>query len=513
MKLNLTRFPISAILLAALVTCVLASCNKKTETETVSTFIFNPVDTSFVSTKLIIPGGKFKAEVLYQEGENEKVEWKNTMAAAKGMQDFLVYLPIKGSSTHGILWVNHGTVSPHEQIGDGGGSSVMEIYRDTLKGWSKVGFPYAINYGAVGGTLRNCSGVVTPWGTVLTSESIEPTSNHLLHPHDSLHPATLGDSSDFGGHSRWLNYGWMVEVDPIKREVLSKRTVMGRFVHQGSFAMPDERTIYMMDGEGPGAFFKFVADTARNLRSGQLWAFRHEADTLGSHWIKIPRGRDTLTYARRHAFQRGATIFSRLTDVVQLEDGTFLISESGRDSMDASTALLQGGKLAPHLEHLHVGNKVYDYKYGRILRYDPNTEKFTVLLEGGQALEDKSIVLSNPHNLAIDTLRDLLVIQEDIHGVTSGRIPSRTGILSKPKPGKPATMRVVNEIYFLDLKKPVAKLDDLHRFAVMPVGFKSTGAIFTPDCKSLIFSIQADEDGGVVPWDRSMTVVVTGFGD
>ncbi len=489
------------------------SCRKKTETDTVTTFIFNPVDTNFVTTKLIIPGGKFEYKVLYQEGESEKVEWTNAMAAAKGGHDFLAYLPINGSSTHGILWVNHQSTAPNAQIGDGGGASVMEIYRDTLQGWSKVGFPYAINFAGVGGTLSNSSGVLTPWGTILSSEETEPSSESILFQRDTLLAGAAGDTTDFNAHPKWSNFGWMVEVDAHTRKVLGKRQAMGRFMHGGNVVLPDEKTFYLMDDEGPGAFFKFVADTARNLRSGRLYAYRHEADTLGSHWIQLSRGRDTLMYARRHAFQGGATIFNRLAGIVQLADGTFLISETGQDSMDATQAIAQGGKVAPHLEPLHLGNKIYDDKYGRILRYDPKTEKFSVFLEGGQAAEDKSIVISNPAHLTIDAHRGLLVIQENLNGVSGGRIPSGSGIPGKPRPGKSAEKKVVNEIYFLDLKHVQPKLDDLHRFAVIPAGYTSTGAIFTPDCSSLIFNIQAHDQVGVAPWDRSMTVIVTGFGE
>lgn len=493
-----------------MVLSLLTGCRRKEPAVDPNAFIFNPVDTSFVSTQLIVPGGKFKLAMLYMEGDSERVEWKNMLAPAKGKHDFMAFLPINGSPTHGILWVNHETTVPHDQIGDGGGASVMEVYRDTLGGWKLIGFPYAIDFSSVGGTLANCLGTTTPWGTILTSEEIEPASARTLHGRDSLAQLMVRDTANIGGRPRWMNYGWMVEVDPIKREVLGKRHAMGRFMHEGAFAMPDERTFYLLDDEAPGAFFKFVADTARNLNSGQLYAYRHVADTLGSHWLRLPRGRDSLLYARRHAFQGGATMFIRLEDIDQLEDGSFILTETGKDSADFSTGLALGGKVAPHLERLHVGNRRYNDRHGRLLRFDPKTDEFTVLLEGGQALEDKSIVLSNPDNIAIDRKRGLLVIQEDLNGSSDGRIPAGTGIASKAKPGE---RQVVNEIYFIPLSNAKLRLDDLRRFAVLPVGFESTGAVFTPDGGSLFINLQVGDDPGVPPFDRSMTVVVSGFGE
>lgn len=489
--------PWAAALLAAAL--LLAGCGKEEDDASPNAFIFNPVDTTFVSTTLVIPSGRYRCDTLYIEGEDERVDWKNVLAPAKGKQDFLAFIPIGGSGSHGILWVNHETTSPHDQIGDGGGASVMEVFCDSVMGWRKVGFPYAVNFEPVGGTIANCLGTLTPWGTVLTSEELEPSSDAELH--DPQAGVMLRDT----GWGRWSNYGWMVEVDPVERKVLGKRHAMGRFMHEGVYAMPDHMTFYLLDDEGPGAFFKFVADTAKNLRSGQLFAYRHERDSLGRHWMPLPRGRDSLVYARRHAFQRGATIFNRMEDIELLPDGSFLISETGKDSADFAPAIALGGKVPPHLGYLHVGSQVYHDKYGRLLRFDPRTDEISVYLEAGQALEDKSIMLSNPDNLALDSKRGLLVIQEDINGTDAGRMPQRTGIRSKANPSE---VLVVNEIYFLDIRQPKPSLDDLHRFAVAPAGYETTGAVFSPDGDALFISLQADE-----PPARSLTVVVTGFKD
>ncbi len=492
---NLAVFFLFSLLL------ILTGCGRKKKEVSGNSFIFNPVDTSFTGKEFLLPGGNYKVERLYTEGDLEKVEWKGVMAPAKGKHDFIVFLPINGSATHGILWVNHESILPDTVMGHGGGASVLEVFRDSLLGWKSVGFPHAINFGSVGGTLHNCLGVLTPWGTILTSEEIEPANNFVRNPNDST-KKLLPDSSDFNGRPRWMNYGWMVEVDPLKREVLGKRHAMGRFMHEGNAAMADEKTFYMCDDEAPGAFFKFVADTARNLNSGQLYAWCMQADSNGKHWISIPRGRDTLLHARRHAFQRGASIFIRMEDIEQLPDGSFLITETGKDSVSLATAIAQGGKVMPHLEKYHVGKQIYDDRHGRILRYDPKTETITVFLEGGQALEDRSIVLSNPDNLAYNKTRNMLVIQEDLNGTSGGRVPAKPGAVK------------ICEIYFLDLKNPKPILDNLKRFAVIPAGCESTGACWSSDYSSLFFNIQNEGDKknpAKPPYDKSVTVVVTGF--
>ena len=153
--------------------------------------------------------------------------------------------------------------------------------------------------------------------------------------------------------------------------------------------------------------------------------------------------------------------------------------------------------MASHLDQFHLGNGIYDDHNGRILRYDPKTEKMNIFLEGGTGVEDKSIQLSNPDNLAIDEKRNMLVIFEDINEPKGSLFQDGEGIF--------------NEIYFLDLNQAAPKIDDLKRFAVIPEGAEPTGPVFSPDFNSLFFNIQFENPGKRAPFNRSMTVVVAGF--
>ncbi|HHG85349.1 MAG TPA: DUF839 domain-containing protein, partial [Bacteroidetes bacterium] len=327
-----------ALLFAIACLALLGACeNNSTGQEAAPKSAFGPVDTNFSATTLQFPANGFKAEVLFSQGDLVKAEWLNKMAQAKGDHDFLAYLPIDGSSKHGILWTNHESTERHELLGDGGGASIMEVFRDSLGDWQVIGFPYAIDFRDVGGTLHNCLGGVTPWGTVVTSEEAEPGNNLSLN---------MRDTSDINGWARWKNYGWMVEVDPNSRKALAKRYAMGRFQHEGALFMPDERTCYLMDDHAPGAFFKFVADRPRDLSEGILYAFRQSEDGNSGEWLPMSRNRDSLMYARRYAFKDSATIFIRMEDLVLHPDGTIYISETGLDSTNFAGPLALGGKPA-----------------------------------------------------------------------------------------------------------------------------------------------------------------------
>lgn len=495
----LPYLPLAALL--GVLSLAWSGCGRKSQETKTNTFIFNPVDTAYGADSLIIPGGKYKVKQLFTEGAPVKLEWKGVLAPAKGMHHLALFLPINGAVTHGILFVDHQSTMPDAQIGDGGGATVIEVFRDTVDGWKVVGYPHAVDFSSVGGTMNNGLGTVTPWGTLLISEDIEPQNSLVANPQDSS-LRLFSDSTLQQGRPSWMNHGWMVEIDPNNWKVQGKRWAMGRMKHEGCLAMADSKTIYMADNHAPGALFKFVADTAGNLRSGRLYAWRAKADSLGRHWVTVPDGRDTLLHARRYAFGGGASIFMRLEDMELLPDGSILLTESGADSTDLGPAITLGGQVMPHHSKYHLGNNLYDDRHGRILRYDPNSEQITVFLEGGQALEDKSIVLSNPANMALDPKHKLLVIQEDLHGTSAGRVPERRGAVP------------VSEIYFLKLPDGPAALDQLKRFAMIPRGCKSTGACWSPDYTALFFNIQAGKHPSISTKrgpQLSRTVVVTGF--
>lgn len=464
--------------------------------------IFPVVDTNFQATTLIVPKVGYEYKVLFQAGDQVFAP-NGELTPAKARHDFLAFLPIEGDPRHALLWTNHESEVADPLLGDGGGATLLEIYRDSLEGWKVIGHPQAVDFSPVGGTIANCLGAVTPWGTVLTSEEVEP-ENNLYFFEDSLNPI-LTDTTpvalpDSNGRTipRWMNCGWMVEVDPYERKALRKLYAMGRMMHEGNYCMPDQKTVYLMDDNGPAAFFKFVADKAGDYSAGQLYAFQLSESGGRNKWLPLPRSVDSLAYSRDMAFKRGATIFIRFEDIELAENGLFYITETGKDSVSLAKAIALGGKVAPWLKDRACGEGRYDDPHGRLLTFDPKTDALRVLLEGGQAEKDKGLHFSNPDNLAMDTKRNLLVIHEDINGADKGRLPE-------------GARHWVNEIYTLDLNITQPKLDDLKRLAVIPHGGESTGGVWSSDFSSLFFNVQHPSDDNPPPFDRASTIVLTGW--
>lgn len=173
------------------------------------------------------------------------------------------------------------------------------------------------------GTLANCSGGVTPWGTILSCEE---------------------NFQDFGtGGLGWdpaiydrRHYGWVVEIDPFDPSATPrKHTAMGRMRHENvAIRVGRDGTVaaYMGDDKRDSCVYKFVAErklgsnrdaNLRILESGHLYA----ADFSAGRWILLPQTAAALADAREAAITAGATPVDRPEDLeVHPLDGSVFIA-------------------------------------------------------------------------------------------------------------------------------------------------------------------------------------------
>jgi secreted PhoX family phosphatase len=467
-------------------------------------------DGPVLSDELIFDDEELKGDILFIGGYHGVHNHKGELAVAKQNHDFTGYIPIDGRSDSGYVIVNHELVASDPILGDGGGMTVFTVYRPPNGRWTVVddarGKFRSVDFSEVGGTLANCGGFQTPWGTVLTAEEWIYGSNASIY----LGGTGITDTSDFivktfNGRQveqaipKYQNYDWMVEVDVENARAIRKNYNMGRYGHEGGAILPDGRTILLTDDYVPGFLFKFVANQSRDLSMGRLYVYKQNENGIGGIWLEMPMDLSSMINARQTAAQLGATMLIR-TEWAIYHDGKIYITETGTDDSGdrLQKGLKYGASMPVHLTELDKqdGNedaRVHDY-YGRILELDMETGHLRTYLEGGQGTTQH---FANPDGLAFTQINGhpVLMINEDLNGYSHGRVPA--GYNER-----------INEIYALDMTLKEPSVDDLARLAVGPAGCETTGGRFNPDGTTYFVNIQHPKSENKFPFNNSVTVAV-----
>ena len=155
------------------------------------------------------------------------------------LHDGMAVVGAQGNSGHLILVRNHegGSGGPYVSkpsitYADDGAGGTTNLVFDVRHGrWMK-------DWSSLAGTIRNCAGGVTPWGTWISGEE-------------------TGDP----GH------GWSFEVGAQKGD---RRPIvdMGRFSHEAMMVDPATGYVYETEDATPSGFYKFVPNVPGQLHEG-----------------------------------------------------------------------------------------------------------------------------------------------------------------------------------------------------------------------------------------------------
>jgi secreted PhoX family phosphatase len=469
---------------------------------------------------------------------------------AKQWHDYIGFVN-DNSSSGDLGWavVNHEMISADPKIGDGGGMTMFKLKKkpnsDSLAvvtqtlADGRVGKFFNVDFvNTVGETGMNCGGITTPAGRMWTAEEWMQNSNTAIFSGGTgfkdtsnfiIGTTTPAGFPGFNGKvlKRYQNLNWMVEINPLTAKGVRKQYNWGRAGWEGGVVMADNKTVYLFEDAAPGIFGKFVATTANDFTSGQMYVYKHDAPTF---WIPIENNIDTLMNLNKVAVRRGASMFNRL-EWGQQHNGKIYICETGRDVQSYNTGNNVNGVIAPTLvdgyktrylikngvafpgtnaaaaDSVRAG-KFFDY-YGRVDEFDPATNLIRSYIEGGPLASSATsqstsaypaIHLSNPDGVDFMTIgtKTYMIIQEDLNGVNWNRMPA----------GYPNTNC---ETYLLDMSIANPTYSNCIRITACPPGAEITGATMIANNNIMLINSQHPSASNTPPYNNSLTYAITGF--
>ncbi|MBY5840039.1 PhoX family phosphatase [Rhizobium leguminosarum] len=510
----------------------------------------------------VLPGApQFDPAKQTADAQNKQFGYNN---------DYVGFIPLDGSSEHGLLVVNHEYTNPHlmfaglVQVIDGKikqgalskeqvdvemaahGGTIVEI-RKTGGKWQVIAdgkynrritanTPMEITGPAAGndrlktsadatgtraiGTINNCAGGVTPWGTYIMAEENfhgyfsgalpeghkeAPNYKRYGVPEGAYEWANFYDRFDLSKEPNEPNrFGWIVEIDVMDpASAPKKRTALGRTKHEGAesiVAKNGKVVFYLGDDERFDYVYKFVTDAAFSpndraanmnlLDSGTLHVAKFNEDGT-MQWLPMVFGQgpltaengftsqaDVLIECRRAGDALGATKMDRPEDVQP-------------NGVNGKVYVMLTNNTRRKADQVDAANPRAENAFGHIIEISENDGDFTatsgkweVLLKCGDPSvaavgatfsteTTKNGWFGMPDNCAVDAAGRLWVSTDGNNNKATGRTDGLWAVDTE------GAARATSKLFFR-----------------VPVGAEMCGPLFTPDDETAFVAVQHPGDGG-----------------
>lgn len=406
----------------------------------------------------------------------------------------------------------------------------MEI-RGPVRGSTKMRTGYSADGTRACGTFNNCAHGVTPWNTYLAAEENwagyfanrdkNPPREHTRYgivsasrfgwesaqPEADMYSRFDATSSgadptkDFRHEPN--HFGWVVEIDPFDpASTPHKHTALGRFAREGVVFAPVREgqplVCYSGDDTKDEYLYKYVSADPYNaktagghlLDNGFLFVARFNADGSGE-WLPLDMKDAEL---QKKAKLAGVTFTDQADVLLNTRLAADLVGATKMDRPEWGAADPRTGEIYFSLSNnadraeADAANPRANNIYGHIIRWMPlkgdhTTRNFTWDIfvfggpAGGKPAGEKIQLSSRNHFACPDGLWfdpcGVLWIQTDMSG----------GMLARGAFGN-------NQMLAAD-----PQTGEIRRFLTGPSGCEITGAVMTPDLRTLFVNIQHPGEG------------------
>jgi len=220
-----------------------------------------------------------------------------------------------------VALIRNHELSPKQKIAQSVSKQVVDLAYDSVAstqplpgGTSSIIYNHKLQkvehqFMSLIGTIRNCSGGVTPWGTWLTCEESTAKADKKLgkdHGYVFEIPATATS---------------LVKAEPI--------IAMGRFNHEAACVDPRTSIVYLTEDRGDSLLYRFIPNVKGDLHQGgqlQALAIKNQPQfdsrnwnktsmplhtEFDAEWIDLDTPESPEDDLRMRGYKAGATLFAR----------------------------------------------------------------------------------------------------------------------------------------------------------------------------------------------------------